>query len=102
MPRFVLHHGFRRVFVLAFGLLLTTAATAFAQNEIVLENQLTGNPASEWDLPGQGAGDPSIQGFATDISVDQGQTIQFKVDTDASSYRIDIYRLGYYGGLGAR
>ncbi len=54
----------------------------------------------EWDVAG--AGDPSIQGFATDISVDQGQTINFKIDTTASDYRIDIYRLGYYGGNGAR
>ena len=45
---------------------------------------------------------PSIQGFATDISVDQGQTVHFKIDTDATDYRLDIYRLGYYGGDGAR
>ncbi len=49
-----------------------------------------------------GAGSTNIQGFATDISVNHGQTISFKIDTDASSYRIDIYRLGYYGGNGAR
>ena len=73
---------------------------AHAQNPIVVENQLTGNPASEWDV--SGAGDSSIQGFATDISVDQGGTIDFKIDTPATSYRIDIYRLGWYGGLGAR
>ena len=54
---------------------------------------------SEWDV---GAGDASIQGYATDISVNHGQTITFKVSTDATAYRIDIYRLGYYGGLGAR
>ncbi len=48
------------------------------------------------------AGDPSIQGFATDISVNKGETIRFKVKTDAANYRLDIYRLGYYGGLGAR
>ncbi len=73
-----------------------------ASNPIVCENQKPGNPSSEWDLPGGTAGDLSIQGFATDISVDQGQTIDFKVDTDASDYRLDIYRLGYYGGNGAR
>ena len=69
-------------------------------NEIVAENALTGNPATEWDVAG--AGDESIQGFATEMSVAQGGTIAFKVDTPATSYRIDIYRLGYYGGLGAR
>ena len=35
-------------------------------------------------------------------SVDQGQTIDFKIRTDATDYRLDIYRLGYYGGDGAR
>jgi hypothetical protein len=71
-----------------------------AQNPIVTENALTGNFQSEWDV--SGAGDPSIQGFATDISVNKGQTVSFKVATDANAYRIDIYRLGYYGGRGAR
>jgi hypothetical protein len=49
-----------------------------------------------------GAGDPTIQGFATDISVDVGQTVNFKIKTDASSYTLEIYRMGYYGGMGAR
>jgi large repetitive protein len=69
-------------------------------NPIVCENSKPGNPASEWDISGAGAS--SIQGFATDISVNQGETVHFKVDTDASAYRLDIYRLGYYGGMGAR
>ena len=68
-------------------------------NAIVAENLLPGSPASEWDI--SGIGDPEIQGFATDISIDQGQTVQFKIDATAA-YKIDIYRLGYYGGLGAR
>ncbi len=69
-------------------------------NAVVCENQLTGSPASEWDV--DGAGDPSIQGFATDISVNRGQTIAFKIDTPATDYVLDIYRMGFYGGLGAR
>ncbi len=71
-----------------------------AQNPIVTENALTGNLPTEWDV--SGIGDPSIQGFATDISVNKGQTISFKISTTATAYRIDIYRLGYYGGRGAR
>src|SRR5215211_1153410 len=69
-------------------------------NAIVAENCQTGNPASEWDVVG--AGDESIQGYATDISVNKGQTVFFKVKTGANDYRLDIYRLGYYGGQGAR
>lgn len=69
-------------------------------NKIAAENSLTGNPASEWDITGDG--DQNIQGFATDMSVNLGQTIGFKIDTDSPNYRLDIYRMGYYGGMGAR
>jgi hypothetical protein len=68
-------------------------------NPVVCENQLPGAPAADWDV--SGAGDPSIQGFATSISVDQGQTVRFKI-ASANSFRMDIYRLGYYSGSGAR
>src|SRR5215210_3510480 len=69
-------------------------------SQIACENSKPGNPASEWDI--SGSGDQTIQGFATDISVNQGQTVEFKIKTDASDYRLDIYRMGYYGGDGAR
>ncbi len=78
--------------LVALLMLAWCAAPARAQNEIAVENALPGNPASEWDV--SGAGDPSIQGFTTDISVDQGGTVFFKVDTPATDYRIDIYRMG--------
>src|ERR1700758_2620840 len=84
---------------------LTPNATAIAacapgSNPVVCENSLPGNPASDWDVTG--AGDPSIQGFATDISLNLGDTVHFKVNTNATAYRLDIYRIGFYGGLGAR
>jgi hypothetical protein len=69
-------------------------------NPIVCENQQPGTPDSVWDI--SGSGDPTIQGFATDISVNAGNAINFKISTPASAYTIDIYRLGYYGGNGAR
>ncbi len=69
-------------------------------NEIACENSKPGNPPSEWDISGAGSFD--LQGFATDISVAQGDTVGFKVDTTASAFRLDIYRMGYYGGDGAR
>ncbi len=75
-----------------------------AVNAIVCENSKAGNPPSDWQLPGEdsNAGDPTIQGFTTDISVNQGGTIYFKVKTTATAYQINIYRIGYYGGQGAR
>jgi hypothetical protein len=46
--------------------------------------------------------DRSILGFTTDISVNRGETVFFKVNTDATAYTLDIYRMGYYQGMGAR
>jgi hypothetical protein len=69
-------------------------------NPVACENTKPGNPKSEWDVSGPGS--TSIQGFTTDISVNVGATVQFKIDTPARSYRLDIYRMGYYGGSGAR
>ncbi len=77
-----------------------TGSCASPANATVAENCLAGNPASEWDITG--AGDLSIQGYATQISVNRGASVGFKVSTNAANYRFDIYRLGYYGGLGAR
>ncbi|MEZ0447889.1 DUF4082 domain-containing protein [Cellulomonas sp. ICMP 17802] len=69
-------------------------------NPIVCENSKPGTDPSVWDITG--AGDDEIQGFATDISVNVGSTVQFKIKTAAKKYNIDIYRTGWYGGLGAR
>jgi hypothetical protein len=49
-----------------------------------------------------GAGDATIQGFATSMSVNVGETVNFKISTPASSYHLDILRIGYYQGNGAR
>ena len=69
-------------------------------NDIVCENSKPGNQLSDWQIGG--SGDPTIQGFATDVSVTQGSTISFKINTTAKAYTIGIFRLGYYQGLGAR
>src|SRR5512146_517534 len=91
--------------VLFAGLFLLFSTAAFGScsspaNAIEAENCLPGTPSSQWDV--SGAGDPTIQGYATDISVNVGQTVYFKIKTDASAYTIDIYRMGYYQGKGAR
>jgi len=86
------------VFLLLTGLEGAAVAQTCTSNPIVCENSLAGT--SGWQI--SGIGDSTIQGFTTDISVNVGQTIYFKVQTPASSYHIDIYRLGYYGGVGAR
>lgn len=92
-----------KVFLLVVAVELSSAiptpATCTApKNAIEAENCRLGNPPSEWLV----SGSANIVGFTTDISVDAGQTIFFKISTSAASYTIDIYRLGYYQGQGAR
>jgi len=96
--------GFTRILLLMLvhaSLSLSAFATCTApKNQIEAENCLAGNPQSQWYI--QGAGSSNIRGFTTDISVNVGQTISFKISTNAVLWRIDIYRLGYYQGNGAR
>ncbi|WP_454717222.1 N,N-dimethylformamidase beta subunit family domain-containing protein [Caulobacter segnis] len=71
-------------------------------NAIVLENQKPGTARSIWDAPAS----DQIEGFATDFSVNKGATVSFKINLNLAQnatapYRIEIYRLGYYGGAGA-
>ena len=87
--------------IAVFGLPSVAAADCGSPaNPVVAENCLAGTPRGQWDIAVPAA--RTIQGFATDISVDEGSTIHFKIDTPASAYRLDIYRMGYYGGDGAR
>src|SRR3979411_734419 len=64
-------------------------AVQAVSNPIVVENSLAGT-LDAWDIAG--AGDPSIQGFATDISVNTGDTVNFKIQTVSTNFKIDIYR----------
>ena len=80
--------------------LLAIAPAAQAQascaNPIVCENQLPGTPQSVWGVgPGEGK---TIQGFADPSSVNVGRSINFKIESPASSYAVDIYRMQLLGG----
>ncbi|SFQ24782.1 N,N-dimethylformamidase beta subunit family domain-containing protein, partial [Tranquillimonas alkanivorans] len=69
--------------------------------EILLENQKPGTPRSYWDVPHT----REIEGFATDISVNVGGAVDFKINVNGgagSDYLVEVFRLGYYGGDGAR
>ena len=72
-------------------------------NRIVTENEITDGraPQSYWDVPHSNA----IEGFATDISVNAGSRVDFKINVNdgaGTDYKVEIFRLGYYGGDGAR
>lgn len=46
---------------------------------------------------------PWIEGYCSRASVAAGETLEIKVSTNpASPFTIEVYRLGYYGGTGAR
>ena len=69
-------------------------------NPVPCENSKPGTDPSVSQV--QSGDSSSIMGFATDISVNLGGTIAFKINTTSKNYTIGIYRIGYYQGLGAR
>ncbi|MEP7377851.1 MAG: DUF4082 domain-containing protein [Chitinophagaceae bacterium] len=90
----------RRLFFIVFYVFVSTAFS-FAQNAIVTENANAGNPNSEWGVPD--FRDNRIAGYATKMSLNRGQTVRFKINVQSgATYTIKIYRIGYYGGNGAR
>nr|WP_308258296.1 DUF4082 domain-containing protein [Saccharothrix obliqua] len=66
-------------------------------NKVLCENTKPGTP--DWQVSSR---DDSILGYTTDISATPGGQVAFKMLTNASSYTLDIFRLGWYGGVGAR
>jgi hypothetical protein len=92
--------GMLAVFLVLLSLVGAHPAAAACGNAIACENQLPGDPPSDWVV--SGIGDSTIQGFATQMSVNVGETESFKISTPSTSYHIDILRVGYYQGNGAR
>ncbi|WP_197523278.1 DUF4082 domain-containing protein [Actinokineospora pegani] len=97
--------GLLAVVVASVGIPVLTASPALAGpcdppvRAVVCENSKGGTPKGDWFLESP-YGD--IEGFGTATSVQPGESLHFKVKTPATSYTIDILRLGYYGGAGAR
>jgi hypothetical protein len=77
-------------------------ATLVKGNAIVRENMQTGT--TTWQIPPGRAATTQIQAYAGARSVLPGKSIVFYVSTQTEGmpYTIDIYRLGWYGGLGGR
>jgi hypothetical protein len=87
-------------------LLPTDTASAADPNPIVVENQQPGT--NTWQLPRTGfsiSDDATgqIKGYASLTSVNKGGRISFHVSVNpAQNFSADIYRMGWYGGLGGR
>lgn len=67
-------------------------------NPIPRENKRSGS--IDWRQTGEHDG--GIHGFVDKISARQGEQVKAFVSTDAGSFRAEIYRVGWYGGKGAR
>jgi hypothetical protein len=65
---------------------------------ILAENAKTGQ--AWWVTTPQQAGD--IEGYADQVSAQAGDTVTLYVSTKAPTFHVEVYRMGYYQGIGAR
>lgn len=81
------------------------------ENRIIAENNNPGTtswlikvPEKHCEYPDhQYCRRPAVEAFCSQASYFAGDTLNIFVSTDpASSYTIDVYRMGYYGGKGGR
>src|SRR5262245_20558491 len=89
------------------GVLTGTDTPSNSENIIVAENAKVGH--GDWQLTRVamdrigGIRSPRIEGYCSQQSVAAGETIEFKISVDPmAQFQIDIFRMGYYGGAGAR
>jgi hypothetical protein len=74
------------------------ARTCTGANVVVQENCLPGT--DEWKVR---TSDTSIDGYATEQSIDRGGSLDLKISAPgASRVDVEIFRSGWYGGLGGR
>src|SRR4051812_1821725 len=92
--------SFRTRTLLLLFLALAASRSSAAANPIQTENAAAGT--SEWQLTKPGFASGVIEGYAAATSVNAGGSIALFVNTRESSYAIDVFRMGYYGGLGGR
>ncbi|HEU5004411.1 MAG TPA: N,N-dimethylformamidase beta subunit family domain-containing protein [Actinomycetota bacterium] len=68
-------------------------------NPIAAENQKLGT--TDWRITNIAAS-AGIEGYASQVSAQKGDAVTLYVSTSAASFTVQAYRMGYYGGLGAR
>lgn len=80
----------------------TTPPTGSAGPEsswVAVENRRPGT--SGWRITHMGAPD-AIQGWADQVSAASGERVRLYVSTTARRFQVQAYRMGWYGGRGAR
>jgi hypothetical protein len=75
------------------------AARDRAPGWVAVENRRPGT--SVWHITHLGARN-AIEGWADHVSATAGKRIRLYVSTTAPRFRVEAYRMGWYGGLGAR
>src|SRR5580704_16030955 len=83
---------------LSFALAPTVRAATL--NAIQQENSLPGT--SGWNDFASSLTQDLISGFGSKISLNHGDSLDLYVTTTAPSFTINVYRTGYYQGIGAR
>ena len=68
-------------------------------NCIAVENERPGTGDWKLDRPATAR---EIEGYASATSVNRGDTIELFVSTHAPFYTLEVFRMGWYHGLGAR
>jgi hypothetical protein len=69
------------------------------ENQVAAENALPGTSA--WTLTNP-ATNREIEGYASATSIARGGSISFHVSTSSPTFQIEVFRMGWYEGLGAR
>jgi hypothetical protein len=67
---------------------------------VTTENAKPG--ATDWRLNDPHPKDGAIEGYASTVSAQRGDTVELYVSTKAHTYTVTAYRTGFYGGTGAR
>jgi len=72
---------------------------AAAANPVAVENARPGNPDWGLDRPSLRH---EIEGYASAAGVEAGDTLGLRVSTGESRFDLEVFRLGWYAGAGAR
>ena len=98
----------RRSLLKAIGLAIPTLALSpksslanhWFGNPIIDENRKQGT--TDWQLSNPTTNNREIEGYASWTYIDPGGSIRIFVNTSEPSYQLEVFRLGWYGGVGGR
>jgi hypothetical protein len=78
---------------------VTVTGGAMTTNQVAVENRLPGTSAWRLTNPAESR---QIEGFASATSVNRGDPIALFVNTSAATFQLEVFRMGWYQGLGGR